>query len=130
MTAYSSRLSLPNSSASPTKTISDPTYTGLRTYRLNPLTTRCRVGASGRGVPSARANCTNTLATGTIPAAIRTTPAACATTQKGHGRRNSQPVTSHGIKTANVPAAAAKYAALPITAVDLRTGHLQGALPA
>jgi hypothetical protein len=40
-------------------------------------------GASGIGVPPARANCTNACTTGTRPRQIRATPITCATVQKG-----------------------------------------------
>src|SRR6185312_15006789 len=111
---------LPNSRAWPTMATSSPTYIGLRTYRLNPLTTSRRGAATGRGVPPALANSANADTTGTRPTQISSTPMIWAITQCGSGWRDCQPVISQGISPAKVPGATRKNAALPSAAVVVR----------
>src|ERR1700757_1391121 len=96
---------------------SSPTYIGLRTYRLNPVTTRRCVAAIGIGVPPALANWPNACTGGMRPTTISTTPSTIR--QVGVEPAISQWVISHGKRPTTVPGATTKNAADAIAAVDL-----------
>src|SRR5437588_9107846 len=98
---------------------SNPTYIGLRTWRLNPDTTRRSVGASGTGVPPALTNSANAEVTGTRPAPTSTAPTIRAAPHPGSGRRNRHRVISHGIRPTAVPGATTKNPAETSVALDL-----------
>jgi hypothetical protein len=98
--------------------VSSPTYIGLRTYRLNPVTTSRWVGAIGMGVPPALTNWMNACTGGIRPATMSSTPTIRTT---GADPGTSQWVISQGPRPTKVPGAATKNAAELIAAVDVRT---------
>src|SRR5262249_40016406 len=100
--------------------ISKPTYIGLRTYRLNPLTTKRWVGASGMGVPPALAHCAKACTTGISPTTISSRPRTLATHQPGVAPGISHRVLSQGITPTTVPGATRKNAVEPAAAVEVR----------
>jgi hypothetical protein len=118
MTAYTTSHRLSNSSAWPRIAVSNPTYIGLRTKRLKPVTTSRSGGAAGMGVPPALANWTKAWIGGIRP--IATSNAPSATRSGGLGSGISQRVISHGPSPTNVPGAATKNAADPSAAVVVR----------
>jgi len=99
-------------------TTSSPTYIGLRTYRLNPVTTRHWVGAIGMGVPPALTNCTNAFTGGMRPATISSTPSTWATRHIGVEPVIYHRVISHGMRPTTEPGATRKNAAEVAAAFD------------
>src|SRR3954453_19991183 len=81
-----------------------PREIGLRTYRLNPATTRRSVSAPGTGVPLARTNWANVHTTGTRPATMSATPRTWAARPVPDWYPTFQPVILHGSQTAPAPA--------------------------
>ena len=94
---------LSKSSAWPRIAVSSPTYIGLRTNRLKPVTTSRSVGATGIGVPPALANWMNAWTGGMRPSTMSTTPRT--TRSGGLDPGISQWVISHGPSPTNVPGA-------------------------
>ena len=62
----------------------------------------------------------NDCTSGTRPAPISTTPAACATAQYGSGRWKCQSFSRYGSRQPNVPPTATNHPTLLAAAADLR----------
>src|SRR6201988_2336643 len=99
--------------------VSRPTYIGLRTKRLNPVTTSLSVGATGIGVPPALTNWVNACTGGIRPRTISTIPKI--TRKGGLDPGISKRVINQGPSPTNVPGATTKKAAEPTAAVEVRT---------
>src|SRR3954451_12464846 len=94
-----------------------PTYIGFRTYRYNPLITRCRGGYTGDGLPSpSSANRRNESSSPIVPSPINTPPATRKIAIPKNGSSTRQREIHHGRTPATNPGAITRKSA--DTAID------------